>query len=71
MKSSWHEKAWRQAALPAWFRKLRLIDERIENGQYSRACGDCRCEVCGRLLYAHPNYVPWLTLLCNGDLVHL
>ena len=57
--------------LPVWFRKLLLIDARIENGMYARACGDCVCEVCGRKFYDHRNYVPWLTLLCNGDLVHL
>jgi len=70
--------------LPAWFRRLCLIDEMIERGMYSRASGDCVCGVCGRIFYKHPQYYrsedldatthwggSWLTLLCDGTLVHL
>lgn len=56
---------------PAWFRRLLLIDKMIDNGMYSRASGDCVCEVCGRVYYKHPLYVEWLNLLCDGKLVHL
>lgn len=56
---------------PKWFQKLQFINVRIEAGDYSSACGDCICDVCKRDYYSHPNYEPWLTLLCNGDLVRL
>lgn len=56
---------------PIWFRRLILLDKMIENCIYSRACGDCICDICHRKYYDHPNYVIWLTLLCSGELVHL
>lgn len=45
-----------------------------------RAGGDVVCDVCGRKYYDHKEYepsgktndgVPWLSELCNGDLVKL
>lgn len=58
--------------LPVWFRRLLLLDAMLDRGMYRRrACGDCVCEVCGRLYYDHRRYLPGLTLLCNGVLAHL
>ena len=53
-------------------------DFRILNSY--RACGECICEICGKLFYDHKPYLPsgktndgypWLNELCNGDLVKL
>ena len=65
--------------LPVWFRKLLLLDQRIDRGMYYRASGDCLCGLCGRDYWRHPECtgsqrwsdMGWLHLLCNGDLVHL
>ncbi len=53
-------------------------EARIEKSY--RACGDCVCEICGKLYYDHKQYKPsgktndgqpWLQELCNGQLVKL
>ena len=56
---------------PDWFWNLLTLDMRFGFSDYSRASGDCICEVCGRIYYKHPLYCEWLNLLCNGTLVHL
>jgi len=63
---------------PPWFRRLLMLDAMIDRGMYSRASGECECPVCGRIYYRHPHYTGmwqwgenWLTLLCDGRLVHL
>lgn len=56
---------------PVWFRRLVLLDRMIEECIYSRASGEVFCPVCKKMYYDHPNYLSWLTLLCDGKLVHL
>jgi hypothetical protein len=64
-------------SMPLWFWRLLTIDLQIAAGYWSRASGDCHCEVCHRLFYDHPRY--WdpgrfeegFTLLCDGSLIHL
>lgn len=38
-----------------------------------RASGDVLCAVCHRPYHMHPRHIPYwdLTILCNGDHVHL
>jgi hypothetical protein len=38
-----------------------------------RAGGDCICEICHRKYYDHPalEFLPFLTKLCNNELVKL
>lgn len=53
-----------------------LADEdrqKIEDGTWYRASGDCVCDACGKTYYDHPPVIGALSLtrLCDGDLVHL
>jgi hypothetical protein len=60
-----------------WFIKLLIIDYRLVNLDFYRACGEVNCKICKRKYYEHPLYYKdndfelGFTLLCNGDLVHL
>jgi len=64
----------------SWFEKLVLLEWRLAQHDYFRACGDVVCMICGRIYYDHPQLYDYtetppeftgLWLLCNGDLVHL
>jgi len=46
---------------------------RVERGDWQRASGLCRCEICGCEYYAHANVrgYEWLNRLCDGRLVKL
>lgn len=46
--------------------------DKVQAGDWRRAGGGVVCDRCGLQYYDHPN-VPFaaLTILCNGDLVHL
>lgn len=51
---------------------MSIIKERIGNGDWYRAAGDCICS-CGKHYSRHQNVegAEWLTILCNGHLVKL
>ena len=47
--------------------------ERIEEGDWMRAGGECLCGICGKQFNDHGPVLGalWLTRLCDGELVKL